>query len=501
MESKLPQISFGIVGSGTAGLLAALILRKAFPLSPITIISSSDIGIIGVGEGSTEHWRNFMELCEVPLEEMISSTLATHKYGIRFEGWSEKNPDYFHSVSGIDDIYAFNLFATYMAFIEQGKMLTSQMASIGLVKNKINRQNLHHSTNQYHFDTFRLNEYFSHLCFNRSVKFIDGKVDSDGIEISSETGCITSIKTTRGESCYADFWFDATGFNKVLMSKLQNTEWESFNEFLLCDSAIAFPTESDPSGQIRPYTRARAASAGWMWEIPTQERRGNGYVYSSEFIDEEKALLEASKMTGYEIGQHRSFKFNPGYLKNVWTKNCCAIGLSGSFVEPLEATSIGSTIQQIKHIIPYLTSYQQTHSASQKHYNKSFSKMMRNILSMIRLHYYSDKRNTPFWIAQSNMKVNEELQEILELWSERPPSRLDFDTINGEMFLAPHMVHVAQGQNVLSLEACTRALDNLNIRQIVKKEIDEIRHRRHASELVDHAEALREIDSIDSEWN
>lgn len=501
MENRLPQISFGIVGSGTAGLIAALLLRKAFPISPITIISSSEIGIIGVGEGSTEHWRTMMDLCEIPLEEMISSTLATHKYGIRFEGWSEKNPDYFHSVSGIDDIYAFGLLAGYMGIIEQGKMLTSQTSSIGLVKNKINRQNLHNSTNQYHFDTFKLNEYFSYLCFNRSIKFIDGKVDEDGIQISPENGCITSIKTTRGEESYADFWFDATGFNKVLMSKLGNTNWESFSDFLLCDSAIAFPTESDPSGQIRPYTRARAASAGWMWEIPTQERRGNGYVYSSEFMTEEQAVAEASKMTGHNIAQHRSFKFNAGFLKNVWTKNCCAIGLSSSFVEPLEATSIGSTIQQVKQIIPYLASYQPTHTASQKHYNNSFTKMMRNILTMIRLHYYSDKRNSPFWVAQSNMKVNDELQEILDLWSERPPSRTDFDSNSGEMFLTPHIVHVAQGQDLLSIDACTRALDNLNIRQIVKKEIDEMRHRRHASELVDHAEALREINSIDSEWN
>jgi tryptophan halogenase len=501
MENKLPQISFGIVGSGTAGLIAALLLRKAFPISPITIISSSEIGIIGVGEGSTEHWRGFMELCEIPLEEMLSSTLATHKYGIRFENWSDKNPDYFHSVGGIDDIYAFGLLATYMGFIEQGKMLTSQTSSVGLIKNKINRQNLHNNTNQYHFDTFRLNEYFSHLCFERSIKFIDGKVDETGIELDSEAGCIKTVKTTRGETCHADFWFDATGFNRVLMKKLGNDNWKSFSDFLLCDSAIAFPTESDPSGQIRPYTRARAASSGWMWEIPTQERRGNGYVFSSQFLTEEQAVAEATKMTGYNIEQYRSFKFNAGHIKDVWVKNCCAIGLSSSFVEPLEATSIGSTIQQIKHIIPYLASYQPTHTASQKHYNKSFNKMMRNILSMIRLHYYSDKRNSPFWIAQSNMPLNEDLQEILDLWAERPPSRLDYESNSGEMFLTPHMVHVAQGQDAISKEACTRALNNLNIRQHVKKEIDEIRHRRHAAELVDHAEALREINSIDSEWN
>lgn len=500
MKDNRLRLSFGIVGSGTAGLLAAIIIRKAFPSSPITVISSSDVGIVGVGEGSTEHWRSFMELCEIPIEEMISSTSATHKYGIRFENWSSKFPDYFHSIGKIDEIFAFGLFATYMSIFERGKPLTSQTSSIGLIQNKISRLHLHKSTNQYHFDTFKLNEYFQKICFDRSIKFVEGKVSADLVELNLENGNIESVTTDRGEKIEASFWFDASGFAKVLMNKLNNTEWESFSKYLLCDSAIAFPTESDPSGQIRPYTRARAISSGWMWEIPTQERRGNGYVYSSQFLTEDQALKEASKITGYEIPFHRSFKFDPGYLKNIWVKNCCAVGLAGSFVEPLEATSIGSTIQQIRNIVPYLASYSEEYKFSQKHYSKSFSKMMTNILTMIRLHYYSDRSDTEFWVAQSQMPVNEELQEIIDLWSERPPSRFDFDTIHGEMFLAPHMAHVAQGQGIINEEACTRALDMLGIRQLVNVEIDTMRHDRHAGELVDHAQALREINLIDSEW-
>lgn len=500
MKDKRLRVSFGILGSGTAGLLTGLILRKAFPSSPITIISSTDVGIVGVGEGSTEHWRSFMDLCDIPLEEMIVSTSATHKYGIRYENWSSKFPDYFHSIGRIDEIYAFGLLATYMAFVEKGKSFTSQTSSVGLVQNKISRTHLHKATNQYHFDTFKLNEYFQKLCFERNIKFVEGKVNIEDIKLDPENGNIESVTTDRKEKVDASFWFDASGFAKVLMKKLDNTEWESFSNYLLCDSAIAFPTESDPSGQIRPYTRARAVSSGWMWEIPTQERRGNGYVFSSQFLTEEEALKEASKITGYEIPFHRSFKFNPGYLKNIWIKNCCAVGLAGSFVEPLEASSIGSTIQQIRNIVPYLASYHEDNKFSQKYYSKSFSKMMRNILSMIRLHYYSDRSDTKFWVAQANMPINEELQELIELWSERPPSRYDFDTNNGEMFLAPHMAHVGQGQGIISVEACTRAIDMLEIRNEINLEIDAMRHDRHAGELVDHAEALREINSIDSEW-
>jgi hypothetical protein len=101
----------------------------------------------------------------------------------------------------------------------------------------------------------------------------------------------------------------------------------------------------------------------------------------------------------------------------------------------------------------------------------------------------------------AHMPINEELQSIIDLWAEVPPSRYDFDSTSGEMFLTPHMAHVAQGQGLIGVTGCVRALNTTNLRQEVNNKIDEIRHSRHAHELVDHAEALREIKYIDSEWS
>lgn len=497
-QEKKPFI-ITIVGSGTAGLLASLILRKAFPVAGIKVISSSKIGIIGVGEGSTEHWRQFVDLCDIPIEEMLVETSGTHKYGIRFENWTTKNPDYFHSVGDVDDIYAFGAHATYMQYLEEGKLLTPQITNVALVKDKISKAGMHRSTNQYHFDTNKLNSYLITLAFNRHIEFIEAEVDS--VNLDSENGNILSVVTKSNETISSDFWFDASGFSRILMKKLGADDWASFSDNLLCDTAIAFPTESDPNGRIRPYTRARAASSGWLWELPTQERRGNGYVFSSKFITEEEAVREAEEMSGYKIEAHRVINFDAGYLKNTWVKNCCAIGLASSFVEPLEASSIGSTIQQVKQIVPYLASYQPGHTASQKHFNASMKIMMRNILTMVRLHYYSDRQDTSFWREMSVTPLNEELQELIDLWAERPPTRFDFNQSSGEMFLSAHLWHVAQGQNAINPDAATTALNRLGIRQSVEKKIAEYRANRNAGEHVDHATALREIVLIDKEWN
>jgi tryptophan halogenase len=497
--SSTKPLSFGIVGSGTAGLITALMLRKAFWDSPITIVSSSQIGIIGVGEGSTEHWSEFMKHCDIDLEDMIVSTDATHKYGIRYENWTTHTPRYFHSVGDIDEIFAWGAHATYASFIEKNQLFTNQTTSVGLVKNKIRVHGLHRSTNQFHFDTHKLNEYFISLCFKRSIRFVEGIVEK--IEINEENGNIKSVSTDNLESVEADFWFDASGFRKVLMEKIGNTKWNSFSEYLLSDSAIAFPTESDPSGEIRPYTRAIAGDSGWMWEIPTQQRRGNGYVFSSQFCDEEKAIIEAEKRSGYKINNHKFIKFDAGYLESPWVKNCAAIGLAGSFVEPLEATSIGSSIQQIKMLIPYLASYDEGYVHSQKHFNNCYHEVMRNILTMIRLHYYSDRTDTPFWKAMSEMPINQELQELLDIWSERPPHRSDVPHKHMELFLTPHIAHVAQGQGVFSPEACTRMIDRLNIRREVENEASQMRESRYNHELIDHAKALKDLHTIDEAWD
>ncbi len=87
-----------IVGSGTAGLVAGHIIRSLFPGYEVLIVSSEQIGIIGVGEGSTEHWRIFQNIANISVDDMVRNADITHKYGIRYEGWTHHTPDYFHSV-------------------------------------------------------------------------------------------------------------------------------------------------------------------------------------------------------------------------------------------------------------------------------------------------------------------------------------------------------------------------------------------------------------------
>ena len=87
--------SITIVGGGTAGLVTALILKARLNVK-IKAIVPSNIGIIGVGEGSTEHFDDFRQHLNLDVRTVLKETNGTLKSGIMFEGWNTKHKKYLH---------------------------------------------------------------------------------------------------------------------------------------------------------------------------------------------------------------------------------------------------------------------------------------------------------------------------------------------------------------------------------------------------------------------
>lgn len=479
-----------IVGSGTSGLVSALIIRAMFDDYNITIISSSRIGIIGVGEGSTEHWKTFQTACGIPVEEMLSACDATHKNGIYFENWSS-NKDYMHSVSlGGDQKNTFN--GTYAYCLSIDKPIYEVVHGVDFPITTIpNTEKPHDSVNQYHFDTVKLNSYLTNLAKNRNIKFIDGEVLL--VNKNIENGYIESVTLKESNAVIdGDFFIDASGFSRVLMKELDNI-FVDYSDYLLCDSAIAFPTPSDESGEIKPYTRAIALKNGWMWEIPTQSRRGNGYVFSSKFCSPEQAAQECSEIHKKEIIPAKTFKFKPGYYPNAWVKNCVGIGLSGSFVEPIEATSIGTSIQQSFLLCSYLSTFKPNNNKSIAEYNRIFASIMSNILVMVSMHYMTDRNDTDMWSATRSLKRPDDLTRLLELWQERCPEKHDVLSTGWELFSATNFWHIAQGQGLLNSEIAAEQLSCYNSLLPVTQSLHNYKKARMELGELNHAEALKKL--------
>lgn len=438
--------SIAVIGGGTAGFVAALILKTRFPHLKIDIIRSTKLGIIGVGEGSTEHWSEFMKYINVSFKDVIRECDATFKGGIMFSGWGRE--DFLHSTS--DDLDKLNgqSFFVYSHLISNQRpkqeMNPSRTWKSIIPSRFAAEENNDSPYNQFHFNTHKLNNFLTKKAIEKNINIIDDEVVDI---IQNEFGEIQSVVGNL-DNYSADFFIDSTGFKRMLIGRL-GAKWESHSKYLKMKSAIVFPTEETNNYPL--WTLAKTMDYGWRFRIPTQGRYGNGYIFDSDYITADQAKEEIDKEFGYDVEIGKQINFDPGALDKVWIKNCVAVGLSGNFIEPLEATSIGTSIQQIFLLMHRLPNY--TEKTIEK-YNADVKGIMNNIRDFIVLHYMTKKDSSQFWIDIQSQEIPDSLVEKLERFKHNLPIEEDFrDTSKYSLFGASHYIHILYGLDLFNIQS------------------------------------------------
>ena len=431
-----------IVGGGTAGWLASLFLanRNMRPdgIRPfdITVVESSKIPIIGAGEGSTgllldtlnKKLKRLDGLSEI---EFARKTNATIKLGIDCKNWNGDGKSFFEPLQPTqtfpDNIDIDFLLATVYA--------ESHMASpTGPMWE--NSKVPFYSTNfnptggySYHFDAHKVGQYFKEVALKNGVKYIDAEVGN--IDINSTTGNIESVELIDlNQTLIADLWIDCTGFSKKLINSVGGG-WIDYSKWLPANKALTYFWPYEKDEEIKPHTLAWAMPNGWMWQIPTQERYGCGYVYCDKFISDEQAHKELEEITGRKITANRIIEFQAGRVENVWTNNVLAVGLSSHFLEPLEATSIHATIVQLDLFTNFYLDAEldkTLYETARKKYNRVFANMIDSYKALIQHHYMTKREDSEFWRYYKNeVPKLESVTDIIEICKHRSPNYKDFD--------------------------------------------------------------------------
>jgi hypothetical protein len=429
-----------VCGSGTAGLITAITLKKRLNID-VSVVSSKEIGIVGVGEGSTEHFKEFCTSSGISFNDIIKECDATFKAGIMFEGWGKKT--YFHNVGGVYSLRSGQYNFGYAKQIVEEKELNSKHIWDSLIDVSFLSNTSSAPFNQFHFNTFKLNEFLTKKAKEIGVIFFEDEIQD--VE-QNESGNIVKVIGKNTAYVY-DFYIDSTGFRRLLHTKL-GAKWESFSKYLTMNSAIAFRTPD--TEEYKLWTLAKAMSAGWLFRIPTWGSHGNGYIYNNKFITKEDAIKELEALYGFEVSIGREFTFDPGKVDKAWIKNCVAVGLSGSFFEPLEATSIGTSIQQAFLLMHLLPGYNEK---SINLYNKSFDSICYNIRDFVFLHYMGGRSDTDFWKSIDSLEIPNSLYLNLEKWKDRLPIQEDFINESSYiMFLSQNFIVVLDGLGLINYE-------------------------------------------------
>ena len=403
-----------VVGGGTSGWIVTNYLSGTHHCINI---STKEIPIIGVGEGTT---GKFPDMLGVDKTELMIELDALPKLGIKFNGWS-KTSDYFWSP--IDGSATANYYIDYSTFSQYftGALPTScskysVLMEDGLTNYSYEKDFLvgnwdHHAL---HIDAYKTAEYFKKISLDSGAVHVEAQV----VKVNREKNAITSLELDDGSTVTGDVFIDCSGFSRVLNSHL---EWVDYSEYLPVNSAVVY---SAPETEKKPYTVAQAMKYGWTWEIPTRNKTGRGYVYCDKYASEDDILDELG-----DVEKIKSIKFTSGRIKQFKDSNCVSIGLSSGFLEPLQATSIHCALIQLElFFYSFPTKQSLLCEDSTSRYNDLIAILYDDMRDFVSLHYSGGKTDSDFW---KDITCTDRVYEILNICKARLTRSFDFNHVPG----------------------------------------------------------------------
>ena len=407
-----------IAGGGTAGWMAAAALTRVLKNKvDVTLVESSEIGTVGVGEATIPTLVFFHKLLKLSEQEFMSETNATYKLGINFENWKDLDHSYLHAfgVTG-KDCWAAGFQHFWLRGLQEG--LSGDFGDYCLERQAAEANKFAHLPNNglnyaYHIDATSYAKFLRKLSEKEGLTRIDAKIDN--VNLRQQDGFIESLDLDNGQRIEGDFFIDCTGFKGLLIEKAMHTGYEDWSHWLPCDSAVAVQTES--TSEPLPYTRCIAHEAGWQWRIPLQHRVGNGMVYCSQYQSDDETIDKLlSNIDGKPLNDPRVIHFRTGRRRKQWNRNCLALGLASGFLEPLESTSI-HLIQQ--GIVRFLRMFPEAGVVQEdiNEFNKQADFDIEHIRDFIILHYHvTNRTDTPFWRHCRQMDVPASLRHRIDLF-------------------------------------------------------------------------------------
>ena len=407
-----------IAGGGTAGWMAAAAFTRILNRQvDVTLIESSDIGTVGVGEATIPTLVFFHKLLKINEQEFMAATNATFKLGINFENWKELEHAYLHAfgVTG-KDCWAAGFQHFWMRGLKEG--LSTDFGDYCLERKAAEAGKFAHLPNNglnyaYHIDATLYAQFLRKIAEHEGLTRIDAKIDD--VTMREKDGYIESLTLDNGDVIEGDIFIDCTGFRGLLIEKALHTGYEDWSHWLPCDSAVAVQTES--VGDPIPYTRCIAHEAGWQWRIPLQHRVGNGMVYCSNYVSDDEAIEKLlANIKGKPLNDPRVIHFRTGRRRKQWNRNCIALGLASGFLEPLESTSIHLIQQGIVRLLRMFP-IGGICEEDVNEFNAQADFDIEHIRDFIILHYHvTNRTDTPFWRHCRQMDVPASLRHRIDLF-------------------------------------------------------------------------------------
>ena len=391
-----------ILGGGTSGFATSSILARYRELSGlnfnIKVVYSAGIGSIGVGESTLFSIRDFFSYLGLEDKDWMAECNATYKTSVRFENFY-KEGRYFYYPFGIGDLSR-SISDWFILKDIVPEIYTPEKSSIyfhpGTILNEENRliSDYVRDNAAYHFDSYLLGEFLQKYSEERGVEIIN---DTFYGTTQDKYGNIESIVCDDG-AYPADLFIDCSGFKSLLLGQMMREDYISYDDTLINNKALVTKVPyTDKDKQLTNYTNSVALKNGWIWETPLWDCLAYGYVHTNRFATEEEIEQEFFDHVG-EV-EYRTVHFKTGRYNRGWVRNVVAVGLSYGFIEPLEATGIATTLENVFRLLECVSKRDLFVTQIDKDlFNHSVADQIDGFKKFVDRHYYlSSKDDSDYW--------------------------------------------------------------------------------------------------------
>jgi len=461
--------SIVVAGGGSAGWLTAGLVAAEHQANQasglnVILVESPDVSPIGVGEGTWPTMRRSLQKMGVSETDFLRACDASFKQGTCFSGWQHGAEEfYYHPFTPPQAFNETNLARFWQPLRERVTFADAvspqaRVCESALAPKQITTPEYASNINYgYHLDAGKFAQFLRKHCVEKlGVKHILDNITT----VNTDTdGDIQSLNTQSGRRIEGDLFVDCTGFSALLIGKHYDIPFISKQHILFNDRALAVQVQRESADEaIASSTHSTAQNAGWVWDIGLPARRGVGYTYSSAHSSDEQAEIELrsylKRTAGVAVSEScspRQLKFNPGHREKLWHRNCVAIGLSGGFVEPLEASALVMIELSAKMLSEQLPANRSIMDVVAKRFNEKFLYHWHRIIEFLKLHYVLSLRDdSDYWRDnRREHSIPESLRESLELWRYQCPWHMDLPHVD-ELFSSASYQYVLYGMGFKS---------------------------------------------------
>lgn len=415
-----------IVGRDADGWLAALMLQKSFSAH------KSNVEIEFIELPSDANSQDFFSVLPSHklLHEMLGAKEQTllrlsggmFSFGQRYSNWAGNNTAYVHSYDrfGVD----FNevpFYHYWQKAVDSGLSLPFESFNLGSVAALAGRyvvfeelaNTFSNASYGYQFEARTYVAVVAKAAMSLGLKHSASPIK----QIVQGAAGIESIVLVDGREVKADLFIDASGYESILIKKLDDDGLESWNKYFPVDRLIV---ASSPKLEPLPaFNQITAFNAGWVGMYPLLNKTAINIAYSSKHTNRNDVLERVAVITGMKISGATESQFDAYNRTKPWIKNCIAVGSAATNVEPLDATQLHLlhlSFSLLRELCPLTTSFE----AEAEIYNNKMRLSAENLRDFIFARYSLNGRfGDKFWDELRNQPLPDELKKRVDLFKAR----------------------------------------------------------------------------------